>query len=50
MGFRYWARYAVREPRDFAFHAPRRLACIVLGLHSIVCEGRPDHRHLRRRA
>lgn len=43
MGFRFWLHYAVLEPRDFAFHAPRRLACVLLGLHSSACEGRLDH-------
>ncbi|MFD9306124.1 hypothetical protein ACFWCB_26305 [Streptomyces sp. NPDC060048] len=32
-----WLRHLVYEPRDFAFAAPRRMACRLLGRHNITC-------------
>ncbi|MFJ1581568.1 hypothetical protein [Streptomyces sp. NPDC088182] len=43
-GVGYWLRYLRYEPRDFAFTAPRRIACRLLRRHNITCAGRPDHR------
>lgn len=37
----YWIRYALTEPRDFAYSAPRRIACRILGRHNATCIGRP---------
>lgn len=39
----YWLRYAATEPRDFAYCAPRRIACRLFGLHNVTCRGRADH-------
>jgi hypothetical protein len=39
----YWARFLIGEPREFAYVAPRRLACRLLGRHNITCHGRTDH-------
>ncbi|GGU62764.1 hypothetical protein [Streptomyces lavendofoliae] len=39
----YWLRYALSEPRDFAYAAPRRLACRFFGHHSAACRGVPGH-------
>ncbi|HEY9370140.1 hypothetical protein [Streptomyces sp.] len=41
--FGYWLLYALSEPRDFAYCAPRRIACCVLGRHNVTCRGRRDH-------
>ncbi|MBK3556287.1 hypothetical protein JHN55_07005 [Streptomyces sp. MBT56] len=38
-GFTYWLRYLISEPREFAYVAPRRLACR-LGRHNPTCVGR----------
>lgn len=37
----YWLRYAFGEPRDFAYSAPRRIACHLFGRHNLTCVGRP---------
>lgn len=42
-GAAWWPGYALHEPRDFAFNAPRRIACRLLRRHNITCAGRPDH-------
>lgn len=42
-GLGYWARYLWHDPRDFAYCAPRRLACRLFGRHNPSCFGRPDH-------
>jgi len=42
-GLAYWLGYAIHEPRDFAYCAPRRLACRLLGRHNATCDGRRDH-------
>ena len=39
----YWLRYALTEPRDFAYCAPHRIACRLLGRHNATCQGRLDH-------
>lgn len=39
----YWLRYALTEPRDFAYCAPRRIACRLFGRHNVTCCGRVDH-------
>ena len=39
----YWLRYALAEPRDFAYCAPRRIVCRLLGRHNVTCQGRVDH-------
>lgn len=41
---KYWVLYALAEPRDFAYYAPRRLACRLFSRHNVTCRGRPDHR------
>jgi hypothetical protein len=41
--FAYWLSYAVAEPRDFAYCAPRRIACRLFGHHNATCCGRLDH-------
>lgn len=41
--FTYWLSYAVAEPRDFTYSAPRRIACRLFGHHNATCRGRPDH-------
>ncbi|WP_435610058.1 hypothetical protein [Streptomyces sp. C10-9-1] len=43
----YWLRYALAEPRDLAYAAPRRLACRLLGRHNATCRGRTDHPRTR---
>jgi hypothetical protein len=40
-GLGYWLRHLRYEPRDFAFVAPRRIACRLLRRHNITCRGRP---------
>jgi hypothetical protein len=42
-GAAYWIGYAVNEPRDFAYCAPRRIACRLFGWHNVTCRGRLDH-------
>ncbi|MDX2838015.1 hypothetical protein PV377_03175 [Streptomyces ipomoeae] len=42
-GALYWISYAVNESRDFAYCAPRRIACRLLGWHNVTCRGRRDH-------
>ncbi|NED31095.1 hypothetical protein [Streptomyces sp. SID8499] len=42
-GLAYWIGYAIYEPRDFAYCAPRRLVCRLLGWHNVTCRGRRDH-------
>ena len=37
----YWLRYALSEPRDFAYCVPRRIACRILRQHNATCAGRP---------
>ena len=39
--FTYWLWYALSEPRDFAYTAPRRAACRLFGHHSAACRGIP---------
>jgi hypothetical protein len=39
----YWFWYALAEPGDFAYTAPRRLACCLFDRHSAACRGIPDH-------
>ena len=39
----YWIGYAIHDPRDFAYSAPRRIACRLLGRHNATCRGRRDH-------
>jgi hypothetical protein len=39
----YWLRYALTEPRDFAYCAPRRIACRLFKHHNVTCRGRLDH-------
>ncbi|MFD7093384.1 hypothetical protein [Streptomyces xanthophaeus] len=41
-GVGYWLRHLRYEPRDFAYAAPRRLACRLFGRHNITCHGRPS--------
>jgi hypothetical protein len=36
----YWLRYAISEPCDFTYCAPRRIACSLLGWHNTTCVGR----------
>lgn len=40
-GLRWWIGYALYEPRDFAYAAPRRLACRLFRWHNPTCIGRP---------
>lgn len=40
-GLARWIGYALHEPRDFAYTAPRRIACRVFGRHNPTCVGRP---------
>lgn len=40
-GLAWWIGYALHEPREFAYTAPRRLACRLLGWHNPTCIGRP---------
>lgn len=40
-GIAWWLGYALHEPRDFAYTAPRRIACRVLRQHNPTCVGRP---------
>lgn len=40
-GLAWWLGYALHEPRDFAYAAPRRLACRLFGRHNPTCIGRP---------
>ncbi|MEV7712302.1 hypothetical protein [Streptomyces sp. NPDC088270] len=40
-GAAWWIGYALHEPRDFAYTAPRRVACRLLGRHNPTCVGRP---------
>lgn len=40
-GLQWWLGYALHEPRDFAYAAPRRLACRLAGWHNPTCVGRP---------
>ncbi|MDX5563738.1 hypothetical protein PYK79_10785 [Streptomyces sp. ID05-04B] len=44
-GVAYWLGYAVHEPRDFVYCAPRRIACRLFGWHNVTCRGWRDHRH-----
>ncbi|MEU9661913.1 hypothetical protein [Streptomyces chartreusis] len=37
----WWIGYALYEPRDFAYAAPRRLACRLFHWHNPTCIGRP---------
>ena len=39
----YWLRYALGEPRDFAYSAPRRIACRLFGRHNHTCRGLRNH-------
>lgn len=39
-GLAWWLGYAVYEPREFAYSAPRRLACRLFGRHNPTCVGR----------
>lgn len=38
----YWLRFAIAEPAEFAYVAPRRAACRLLSWHNVTCRGRPD--------
>ncbi|MFF9215613.1 hypothetical protein [Streptomyces viridosporus] len=40
-GLAWWIGYALHEPREFAYTAPRRIACRLLGRHNPTCIGRP---------
>ncbi|MFE1925811.1 hypothetical protein ACFW91_24970 [Streptomyces asoensis] len=40
-GLGRWLGYARHEPRDFAYTAPRRIACRLLGRHNPTCIGLP---------
>ncbi|MFJ2178901.1 hypothetical protein ACIOHE_39160 [Streptomyces sp. NPDC087851] len=40
-GVSWWLGYALHEPGEFAYTAPRRIACRVLGRHNPTCIGRP---------
>jgi len=42
-GAAYWIGYAAKEPRDFAYCAPRRIVCRLFGWHNVTCRGRRDH-------
>ncbi|WP_423833351.1 hypothetical protein [Streptomyces manipurensis] len=50
LGLGYWLRHLRYEPWDFAYAAPRRLACRLLRRHNITCHGRPDCRRFGRRS
>jgi hypothetical protein len=39
----YWLLFALSEPREFAYVAPRRIACRLLRRHNVTCRGRADH-------
>jgi hypothetical protein len=41
--FEYWMRIALADPREFAYTAPRRIACRLLRHHNVTCRGRMDH-------
>lgn len=41
-GLSWWIGYALHEPREFAYSAPRRLACRAFGRHNPTCVGRPS--------
>ncbi|MGW4731670.1 hypothetical protein ACWEQC_21310 [Streptomyces shenzhenensis] len=41
-GLAWWIGYALHEPRDFAYAAPRRIACRLLGRHNPTCVGRAE--------
>jgi len=36
-----WIGYAIHEPREFTYTAPRRLACRLFGRHNPTCIGLP---------
>ncbi|MFR0354155.1 hypothetical protein [Streptomyces sediminimaris] len=36
-----WIGYALHEPREFVYSAPRRIACRLFGWHNPTCVGRP---------
>lgn len=38
-GLGWWIGYVLYEPRDFAYAAPRRLACRLFGWHNPTCIG-----------
>jgi uncharacterized circularly permuted ATP-grasp superfamily protein len=40
-GLARWLGHALHEPRDFAYTAPRRLACTLFGRHNPTCIGQP---------
>ncbi|MER7967685.1 hypothetical protein ABTX35_01480 [Streptomyces sp. NPDC096080] len=40
-GLTWWLGYALHEPREFTYVAPRRVACRLLGRHNPTCIGRP---------
>jgi hypothetical protein len=40
-GLAWWIGYALHEPREFTYTAPRRLACRLFGQHNPTCIGRP---------
>lgn len=42
-GLTYWLWYALAEPRDFIYTAPRRVACRLFKHHNVTCRGRRDH-------
>lgn len=40
-GLARWIGYALHEPREFIYTAPRRVACHLFGWHNPTCVGRP---------
>ena len=42
-GAKYWLRFLIGEPREFAYVVPRRIACRLFGRHNVTCQGRRDH-------
>lgn len=41
-GLARWIGHALHEPRDFAYAAPRRIACRLFGWHNPTCVGRGE--------
>lgn len=39
----WWLLYALSSPRDFAYCAPRRVACRFFGRHNLTCRGLQNH-------
>ncbi|MGW0795178.1 hypothetical protein [Streptomyces sp. NPDC002692] len=40
-GFAWWLGYALHEPREFVYVAPRRVACHLFARHNPTCVGLP---------